>query len=141
MDLEKSKVEEIAGELEAGLTCYINKETEEILSVYENDDDFFIQEGDDEDKLNRVLEKPDLYIRLEGMTSQEEFFLMQSFVGSLTDETLIEKLTSAMANRKPFVMFKDIVDESVELKTKWTDFKLNAFVDLVNQQLLDLNEE
>jgi len=141
VDLEKIKVKEIAGELEAGLTCYINKESKEVLSVYENDDDFFIQEGDDEDKLNRVLKNRDNYICLEGMTSQEEFFLMQSFTGSLKEENLIVKLTEALANRKPFVMFKDIVDQSAEIKSKWTDFKLNAFVDLVNQQLLELNEE
>lgn len=138
MNLERTKVEEIAGELEAGLTCYISKSTEEILSVYENDDDFYIREGDDEDKLTQILENPDDYIKVEGLTSQEEFFLMQNFVANLKDESRKNCLNEALANRKPFAKFKDIIDESVPLKKEWTDYKLLAFVDLVNQQLLEL---
>ncbi|MFA8343705.1 MAG: hypothetical protein ACEPO8_12115, partial [Rhodothermaceae bacterium] len=93
MDLKRKKVEEIAGELEAGLTCYVNKSTEEILSVYENDDDFYIEEGDDEDKLAEVLENPDDYLKVEGMSSQEEFFLMQNFVEEVDNNSLKSDLT------------------------------------------------
>lgn len=141
MDLKRKKVEEIAGELEAGLTCYVNKSTEEILSVYENDDDFYIEEGDDEDKLAEVLENPDDYLKVEGMSSQEEFFLMQNFVEEVDNNSLKSDLTSALSNRRPFVMFTDIVDKSAELKEKWTNYKSLAFVDLVNQHLLEAEED
>lgn len=140
MDLEREKVEEIAGELEAGLTCYINKTTEEILSVYENDNDFYIEEGDDEDKLAEVLENPKNYLRVERMTLQEEFFLMQNFAEKISNQGIKSDLTSAIANRKPFVMFNNIVDKSAELKKKWGSYKSLAFVDLVNQHLLEEEE-
>lgn len=141
MELKIKKVEEIAGELEAGLTCYVNKSTEEVLSVYENDDDFYIEEGADEDKLSEVLENPDNYLKVEGMSSQEEFFLMQNFVEELDNSNLKSDLTVALSNRKPFVMFIDIIDKSAELKEKWTNYKSSAFVYLVNQHLLEAEEE
>lgn len=141
MNLERKKVEEIAGELEAGLTCYLNKSTEEVLSVYENDDDFYIKEGDDEDKLTQVLENPDDYVKVEGLTSQEEFFLMQKFVSDLSNEIDRNNLNEALANRKPFARFQDIIDKSVALKKEWTEYKSLSFVDLVNQYLLEIEED
>jgi len=120
----KEVVKHIAGSIDAGLVCYLNPDTLEtdefpqgLLS------EIFDEEPEDilED-LNLKYTQWEKYITIEPLESNESFEIMEMFADQLNDLKIKTQLINALNNRKPFVNFKRIVDNST-IRQDWFNFK------------------
>lgn len=127
MELTDQEIEEIAANISSGFTCYIHKETKQIVTVNEDFIDFDGEEDEDPPELN-----DEEYFVIGPMSSPESYRIMEDFTESLDDPHLQKKLFNALDQRKPFQHFKYTIDDSgEENRKKWFAYKdkaLSAYV-------------
>lgn len=138
-------VKDIADGLNAGFTCYLN------LDTGESDDvppgmDFDPEEMEEmEDELPDGIEFKypgwEHRMEFEPLESNESFRIMRGFTETLNDAKLQLRLGNALNNRKPFVNFKFVIDNS-EHRQEWFDFKQRYLERYVKELLsLELQKE
>ncbi len=134
----KKLINSIAQSIDAGLVCYINTQTMEVVEIFKelfDTYDFDFDEEDDEFEIDDVAKslKEDLN-KIEGwessivinpLESHESFKIMQSFIDKTIPEGNIqEKLIGALNRKRPFANFRNLIDNSDYLQD-WYDFKQN----------------
>ena len=133
----KKLIDGIAQSIDAGLVCYINMQTMEIIEIYKEMFDVydFDFEGKEEDEIDEVAKalKNNLdkivswtkKIVIEPLYSNESFKIMEYFIGDIIPEgSFQKKLYNAINRCKPFANFRYIVDDSEYLQD-WYDYKQN----------------
>jgi hypothetical protein len=132
MKLTSNQIKDIAGELEAGMKIFINRDTLDYRSVLDwdamNDDAFW------RDELKKIKNEWADYFVIEKLESREAFRIMESFVDGVNNERLKEDLIKILGRRSPFANFKDEV-ESSEYRQKWFDFRLKKYTEYVKDCL------
>ena len=136
MEIPKSKLKEIAEELDAGCDCYFNLKTFEIIAipyfsgVYDEDEfqEMFQTELEKLEKQKKNL------LKLEILEGKETFKIMERFADQVPSKSLKLELEEALLNRKPFQHFKYAIDHS-DYRKEWFVFKQNAIESLVERQL------
>lgn len=133
MKLSDEQIKEMAGLLECGMTCFYHEPTGEIESHPDVDGLYFDPEPW-QDVIDKVENDWGNYIRFEPMNSHEGFRVMENFAHSLTDIYFKNKVLDQLSGRKPFQKFKRLIDSS-DYRQKWFDFKKEAYIDFVKQQI------
>jgi Uncharacterised protein family (UPF0158) len=133
------KLREIAQDLDAGMKCYYHLETGETVAT---PDDSHFDEFDDEllEELMEEVEKaPEKYLVFEPMDSQQSFRLMEGFVENIADKNTSLRFQDAIAFRKPFQNFKQLLGAYPELREQWFVYKDQEHVEWVKEQLEAMN--
>ena len=80
MQVSKEVINEIIGELELGLKCFIHIDTQEIVS-FPDEDRFSDMEPEYwQEVIDKVENNLQKYKEIEGPTSRESFSIMENFV-------------------------------------------------------------
>jgi hypothetical protein len=121
MKINKKIIKEIAEELDSGFTCFLHKETFEIINV--PDENFDAEIPDEwQQEIDEVEENPNDYIRFEKPSSNKSFEFMESFIEALPEDKAGIKfanyLVDCLSKNRPFRRFKDAIDES-EYRDDW----------------------
>jgi hypothetical protein len=134
--LTVEQIKEIAEQLDCGFSCFINKKTREIISLYGDEDDFF-EEDDDSwaDDRKKIEKKPGDYLEIEKMESWDSFKIMEGFADSVDSIKLRRELINVLNQRKPFSKFKWVIDNSGEYREKWFAFKAERIQEWVKEQV------
>jgi CYTH domain-containing protein len=128
----------IADSMEAGLKCFINKTTFEVVSV-PDDDRFPEMDWEDEvgpwkEDIDKVFENPD-YIEIEKLDSSDSFKIMEYFALSLPESTTKTRLVTALEGHKPFSNFNHQIHNAGKEKEQWFQFRREREIVWVNDQL------
>ncbi len=122
--LSQDQIKEIAEELDMGMACFWNRETNELVffpdtvQFYELD----IEEAF-ADEVAKVENNRDKFVQIEKYSSNYGFEIMAEFAESLNDRNQLKTMIINALNRsKPFRNFKHIIETS-NLREDWFAFK------------------
>lgn len=124
-DLSKI-IRSIAQELDCGCACYLHLKTNEIIAI-PNFSEMIDEEAFEENfgiDLEKIQEDKNDYIKIEVLESFESFKIMERFSDQVSDKKFQIRLETALNNKKPFGVFKHLIDGS-EYRQAWFDFKQN----------------
>jgi hypothetical protein len=130
-------ISSLADSLNAGLTCYLNPDSLEVIEVPKALFDDFDSENleDFQSDLDRVESEWDNCITIEPPEPFESFKFMEQFARyEVQDKSIQERLIFALSNGKPFRNFKNIV-ESSSCRQQWFDFHQLCLEEYVRDQL------
>ena len=139
MKLTDEQIKSIAEDLECGMKVYVHKETNEIKSIINLDENIYADEEVWKADIKEIEENYDKYVEFEKMDSRESFQVMEEFVETVKDEELRKKLELGLSLSKPFRNFKDIIDDEEEYREKWFAFKSGKYIDYVKERLDNYN--
>jgi hypothetical protein len=89
------------------------------------------------DEANEEIENNfDSYVEIQKMDSYESFRLMETFIGTVDNEQLRDRLNEALRRPKPFANFKFDIDNSGLYRQKWFDFKKRQMIEWVRGQVI-----
>ncbi|MBL1212667.1 MAG: hypothetical protein HND52_04785 [Ignavibacteriae bacterium] len=137
MNLTDEKIKQIAEELDLGMKVYVHKETLEIKSIIDFDDNLYADPESWQEDIDEIEANYDKYFEFYGMDSRESFRVMADFADTVTDKELKMKLELGLNLSKPFRNFKDIIDAETDYREKWFKFKNQKSIDNVRAQLAD----
>ena len=137
MELSEKQVKEVAENLDCGMVCYIHKETKEIKSLIDIENEWDDNAELWEAEIKEVQENIDQYVKIEKMSSNEEFRIMERFMHQVTDEGIKDKLIEALNRRKPFRNFRNVVDYYEDYREQWFRFKEKEYCEWVRYELRD----
>lgn len=128
-------IKEIAGSLDCGEDCYLNRKTGELICIpnfsdFGYDEDF---EAVFEEDIKKVNQHPKDFIKFEVLESFESFKIMESFAESITENQFRLDLERILQRKKPFSNFKYVV-ESSKYRQVWFDFKRKELEKIVEDQ-------
>ena len=132
MKITEKQIKEIAEELEAGMKVYLNKDTMEIRSILDWED--IIDTEPWEEELDKIYNEWSDFVIITKMESREAYQVMENFTGEINDKHLREELEKILSRKSPFANFKAEI-ESSPYRQKWFDFRLNAYIEYVKDQL------
>jgi CRP-like cAMP-binding protein len=124
-------IKEIAEYLDAGMKCYYHIATGSV--EYCPDEPFELESW--QDIIDKIEENPDDYIAFEAMESRESFRMMENFIESIEDSNTRQRFEDAIAYRKPFQNFKQLLANYPDLRQKWFTYKEQGFIAWVQEQL------
>jgi hypothetical protein len=138
-------VKEIAGSIDAGFVCFLNTDTLEIdefpRDLLSDSYMYKMNTGVSLDQLNLKYTKWEKYITIEPLEANESFRIMAKFTDQLDNSRFRTQLVYALNNRKPFVNFKHIIDNS-EFRQDWFDFKDKQLQEYVKTMIeLEIQDE
>lgn len=130
-------LKDIADNMEAGLKCYIHKETQEIIGL-PDEDRFPDADLDNEawqEEIQKLADNPNKYIEIGSMNSSDSFKVMEDFVDLLPNNSTKTRLITALEGHKPFANFNHQIHNSGEYKEQWFKFRMARGVEWVREQL------
>lgn len=139
MTISEHKIKEIAGWLDIGMIVFYHKETGDIKNHPDPDDPYFDPEPWQE-QIDEIEKDRDDYLRFESMESRQAFKVMEHFADSLSDLKFKGMVYDKLSRKGPFQNFKMLV-ESSDYRQDWFDFRDNATIEWVKEQLEDYEQE
>ncbi len=137
MKLSKEAIKEIADQLYGGMVCYINKQTHDIISIFDSDD-FLDCTGCLQEEIEEIEKNPLDYVRIEKMSSRESYQIMEEFAELVPDIRIKERLFYALGQSKPFRKFKYEVEYDMNIREQWFKFKADRYEDWVGSYFEEL---
>ncbi len=143
MKLDDKQINEIAQQLDVGMTCYIHKQTGELHALPNRLElEMYGEPELWEAEFQAVEQSPDDYIQIEKPSSRESFEFMESFVDKVGDSRIQNKLIEALNKRKPFRNFRNVVDYYEPVRQAWFKHKMAEYEAYVRRTLrYELEEE
>jgi len=93
------------------------------------------------DELNLKYTQWEKYISIEPLETNESFRIMEKYAEQLDNSEFRTQVVNALYNRKPFVNFKKIVDNST-FRQEWFDFKNARLQEYVKSMIaLEIQDE
>jgi len=135
MKLSDQAIKQIAEELDSGMICYIHQETKEVKPMINFEENYFADTEFWEEDLKEIEENWDQYIRIEKMSSQEGFQIMEDFAEQVSDYRIQDKLFRILSRSKPFRNFKYEIDHYEKLRLEWFAFKQERYEQWVRKNL------
>ncbi len=133
--LTEDEIIEIADQLDIGFRCYVNKKTNVLLLIPNEDKFGGFEEEMYPDELEELDKNADNYFEIEAMYPTDEFNVMESFIENIVDDTQTKSnLLAALSLRKPFRQFKDVLDDS-DYKDQWFQFKKEKQIEWVKKEI------
>jgi len=130
-------IHSLAQSISAGFVCYLNPDSLEVVEIPKDLSDMTEFDEDDlfQADLDRVENEWEKCITIDPPEPFESFKYMERFAASeeLT-EPLRNALANALANRKPFKNFRNIVDAS-EFRQQWFDFQQSCLEEYVRRNI------
>jgi Uncharacterised protein family (UPF0158) len=114
-----------------GLSGAIDRETEELIIIGE-DDDFQYPDEEDEEACDTFEKR---YINVLHMGFRDSYEDMKDFIDSVTKETLQKLLCVAIDGRGAFGRFKDVLRDYEVERQNWFDFAGNRELTRVTEWL------
>ncbi len=139
MTIPEHKIKEIAECLDVGMIVFYHKETGDIKSHPDPDDPYFEPEPWQE-QIDEIEKDWENYRRFKSMESRQAFKVMEHFADSLSDLKFKGMVYDRLSRKGPFQNFKALV-ESSEYRQDWFDFRDNATIEWVKEQLEDYEQE
>lgn len=133
MVITEKQIIEIAELLDCGMMCFYHRPTGTIESHPDLEDPYFDPESW-QDTIDKIENDWDNYDKFEKMDSNQGFLMMENFAYSLTDNNFRNRILDRLSKRKPFQNFKIFIDSS-DYRQNWFEFKKNAYIDFVKQQI------
>lgn len=142
LTLGQEKLAEIAQELDSGMCCYLNIQSAELIFIPNtsqwDDMDMDIWKED----LKKIKKDKKQFHCIKPPSSRVSFEMMADFVETLDPSQLITKLLGkALERKQPFRGFKDVIDESQDLREQWFRFKNSKLKEWVKRELSFLEED
>jgi hypothetical protein len=129
------QINELAGNLDIGLKCYVHKKTKAILTIPDELDEFNNDTDLWDDVIKELKKNSRSYVEIEKMGGRESFQVMEEFVQTVDDIQQREIFERALSRPKPFSNFKFDIDNSGPYRQQWFDFKNLKMVEWVKAQL------
>ena len=133
-------IKEIAEYLDTGMKCFYHIHTGE-LEYYPDElrghavyDEEIWQEI-----IDKVEDNDQEYIAFQAIESHESFSIMEEFVAGITETRIRDRFEDAIAFRKPFQNFKQLLNVYPELRQQWFDHKNQKYIECVQEQLNEYN--
>ena len=118
-----------------GLTCYYHLKTGEV----ESHPDESAHSSYDEETWKEVIDKIDAnlddYMRFDVMESRESFYMMRDYIATIQDAGVQKTISTAIELKKPFLQFKNMLIQHPELKESWYNYKQQAYIDHIQEQI------
>jgi len=129
------KIKEIAEQLDTGFRAFINRTTEQLLFVPDENNLTGIDLEPWFEELEQLENNFTDYYEIDKWTSSEVFDIMSEFTDQVSDNKLQNQLIDALRKNKPFREFKFVIDNSGDFRQQWFDFKNKWQQDFVLRQL------
>ena len=117
------KIKEIAEQLDCGFRAFFHKKTGEFIFIPDNNNFTDIDLDSWGDELEQLENNFSDYYEIDKWTSNEAFELMSEFALQLTENNLQNRLFVALRMKKPFREFNYVIENSVDFRQQWFDFK------------------
>lgn len=130
-------IHSLAQSISAGFVCYLNPDSLEVVEIPKDLSDMTEFDEDDlfQADLDRVENDWEKCITIEPPEPFESFKYMVGFAESDDLPAPLRKLlVTALANRKPFRNFKNIVDSS-DFRQQWFDFEQSCLEEYVRHTI------
>lgn len=155
-DCPENEIREIAGNIDCGITCYLNPDTWEFEEIPQcvmdeyGPSDWDDEEEDDENEtgwqadlrrsLRQQLEKINSWehcIKIEQPESYEAYRFMERFIDGCISENDIwyTRARRAINGRRPFANFKHIIEHCSPYRQQWFDFKRECLEEYVRDAI------
>jgi len=131
----KNSVEEIAEQLDCGFRTFIHKTTEQLIFVPNINSYPEIDLNSWKEELKQIEDNFTNYYEIDKWSSSEAFEIMNEFADQVKDSKLQSRLYKALRKNKPFREFKFVMDNTVEFRQKWFEFKKKWQQDYVANQI------
>ena len=135
MEISKEILNDIADTMEMGLKCFLHRETFEVVSYPDPEENFDMDPEDWEEAIGKVKKNKKKFIEIEAMTSSDSFKVMEEFIESLDNNDTKIRLVTALEGRKPFANFNHQIHNSNEYRELWFAFKRQKSIEWVQNQL------
>ena len=115
------ELDEITFALESSSNCFVNVKTGEVVETPEG-----IEEFDDEGhfaELREKVESDKTYVQIDPFPAEVAFGIMEKFVEQMSESKAKDRLEDAIHGSRPFRRFKDVLNEYLDLRNKWFEFK------------------
>jgi len=131
----KNSIEEIAEQLDCGFRTFIHKTTEQLIFVPNINSYPEIDLNSWKEELKQIEDNFTNYYEIDKWSSSEAFEIMNEFADQVKDSKLQSRLYKALRKNKPFREFKFVMDNTVEFRQKWFEFKKKWQQDYVANQI------
>jgi len=137
MEVSREILSDIADSLEAGLKCFIHRDTHEVISFPKDyEDQLFDGEEDPwDDEKKKIKNAKRKYFEVQSMPSRFGFKVMEEFVHSINNNPTKNLLLKALEGRKPFANFKDQIDSLGNYREQWFKFRREKNIQWLQKQL------
>jgi hypothetical protein len=136
--LSEDQIKEVASTLDCGLTCFIDRKTGKVNNVLNIENWDVADDVPLENILRDSGKKWYNYLEIRPMPPRDAFKIMESFVETVDNLELRDKLIDSLRNKHPFKNFRWIIDRSEEYLQKWLDFKSIEYIAWVKDYLYKL---
>ena len=135
MEVPQEILTTIADSLEAGLKCFIHRDTLEVVTYLDAERHMDVDPKDWKEEISKVKRNKKKFIEIQNMESSDSFRVMAQFAESVEDHTTRIRLITALEGYKPFANFKHQVDHSGEYREKWFAFRRKMTIEWIVDQL------
>ncbi|MEQ1678093.1 MAG: UPF0158 family protein [Chitinophagaceae bacterium] len=135
MDISREILTDIADSLKAGFKCFIHKDTCEVVTYLNPDQNPDMDPKDWKEEISKVRKGKKKFIEIECMESSESFKILEGFVHTLENNSTKIRLLTALEGQKPFANFKHQIDNSGDYRELWFKFRRNKNIEWVLGQL------
>lgn len=128
----------IAESLEAGMNCFIDRTTFEVVTIPDTSrfPEMDLEDGESlwKEDIDKVSGNPE-YVEIEKMSSSDSFRVMEDFADSLPESTTKVRLITALEGHKPFGNFNHQIHQTGIEKQQWFTFRTERNMEWVSEQL------
>lgn len=129
-------INDIAQDFEMGLNVFVHCKTFEKIYFPDPDTHF----GDElevwQEDIDKVQDDPKNYIQIEKWPSYQTHDIMGRFAEEMVHQPMLKaRIIAALEGRKPFQNFNLIVEQSLETRKIWFDYKLKHEMEWVRSKL------
>jgi hypothetical protein len=130
-------INDIVGQLECGMKCYVNKSNGQMVAVI--NDDFFADAIDEihANGIKQIRDNSADYIEFRVMDSRESYEVMMDFVNLILDDEIRMQLLKSLNGSSPFRNFKSKLDRFEGCRNDWFKYKKSRYIEFVKMQILD----
>lgn len=135
MEVSREILNDIADSLEAGFKCFIHKDTCEVVTYLNPDQNPDMDPKDWKEEIGKVRKGKNKFIEIVRIESSKSFKIMEEFVYTLENNSTKIRLLTALEGQKPFANFKHQIDNSGDYRELWFTFRRNKNIEWVQDQL------
>jgi len=129
-------IKEIAEYLDSGMKCFYHIPTGS-LEYYPDESGGFagFDEEPWQDAIDKVENNYHEYIPFKAMDRHASFRMMETFTADIPETKTRQRFEDAIAYKKPFQNFKQLLLDYPELRQQWFDYKNQQYIECVQEQV------
>ena len=135
MQVSNEILDNIASEMQAGFTCYIHRDTLEVVAIPDKDRFFGMEMDAWKKDLEKIKKAKKKFIEIEKMESSRSFNVMAEFANFLPDCPTKIRLITALEGHKPFANFNLQIHHAADYREDWFKFRHAKIIEWISSQL------